>query len=106
MVVTDPLTRLRDRAIIDFVNVHRLPSLFEFDSFVKRGGLISYGPSIAEMAPRVAYFVDRILKGARPGDLPLEGPTRYFLVVNLTTAKALGIEMPPSLLARAEEVIE
>jgi putative ABC transport system substrate-binding protein len=70
MVVTDPLTRMRDRAIIDFISSHRLPSLFEFGEYVKRGGFISYGPSVAEMTPRVAYFVDRLLKGARPADLP------------------------------------
>ena len=70
------------------------------------GALLSYGPSLAELAPRAAEYVDRILKGAKPGDLPLEGPTRYYLTVNLKTAKALGIEVPTSILLRADEVIE
>src|SRR5262245_63692368 len=75
--------------------------MYEFGDSARRGALLSYGPSLAELAPRAAEYVDRILKGAKPGDLPLEGPTRYYLTVNLKTAKALGIEVPTSILLRA-----
>ena len=80
--------------------------MFEFPPSAKDGGLIAYGPSIAEMAPRAAAFVDKILKGTKPGDLPLETPVHWYLAVNLKTAKAIGLEIPTSLLLRADEVIE
>jgi putative ABC transport system substrate-binding protein len=105
-VVTDSLTRLKEGALFEFARSRRVPTMFEFDTSVRDGGLVSYGPSIAEMAPRAAAFVDKILKGAQPGDLPLETPVRWYLVVNVKTAKALGIELPPTLVARADEVIE
>jgi putative ABC transport system substrate-binding protein len=106
MIVTDPITRLREPAILEFLTVNRLPSLYEFSAPVKNGALISYGPSLADLAPRVAAFVDKILRGANPGNLPLEQPTRYYLVVNLKTAKALGLTIPQSILLRADEVIQ
>jgi putative tryptophan/tyrosine transport system substrate-binding protein len=84
----------------------RLPAIYEDREFVQDGGLISYGPNAAEMMRRSAAFVDKILKGAKPGDLPIEGPTKYELVINLKTAKALGLSIPEKLLIIADEVIE
>ena len=106
VLVTDPLTFSARQRIVDFVSHQKLPAIYEFREFVELGGLISYGPSLLEMWRRAAYYVDRILKGAKTADLPVEQPTRLELVLNLKTAKALGINVPTSLLARADEVIE
>jgi putative ABC transport system substrate-binding protein len=85
---------------------HRLPVVFEFREPVEAGGLVSYGPDLVAMARYAAAFVDRLFRGAKPGDLPIEQPTKFELVINLKTAKALGLTVPPSLLVRADHVIE
>jgi putative ABC transport system substrate-binding protein len=92
--------------IIALAARHRLPTVYYASSFVRRGGLISYGPDRVEQFERAAGYVDRILKGEKPADLPVQSPTRYELVVNTKTAKALGIDVPSSVLSRADEVIE
>jgi putative ABC transport system substrate-binding protein len=95
----------RDR-IITLAARHKLPAVYPFRDMVTAGGLVSYGPDIVDMFRRAAGYVDRILRGAKPGDLPVQAPTKYELVINLKTAKAIGLEVPASVLARADEVIE
>ena len=92
--------------IIDFAAKSRLPAMYEQRAYVEAGGLISYGPSLPDTFRRAATYVDKILKGAKPADLPVEQPTKFELVINLKTAKALGLTIPPSVLARADEVIQ
>ena len=106
IVATSPFF-FRDRArIADLAFRHRIASMFVFREWVEAGGLLSYGPSLIAQFVRVAEFVDRIARGAKPADLPIEQPTKFELVVNLKTARAIGITIPPSLLAQANEVIE
>ena len=105
-MITDVLTSRYVRQVLDFAVQHQLPTMFQSSAPVAEGGLMFYGPSLTEAYRRAAYYVDRILKGAKPGDLPVEQPTKFELVVNLKTAKALGITIPPALLMLADEVIE
>ena len=93
-------------AIIALAARHRVPAIYPFRFFAASGGLMSYGTDVEEVFRRAAGYVDRILKGTSPGELPIQAPTKYELVINLKTAKALGLEVPPTLLARADEVIE
>jgi putative tryptophan/tyrosine transport system substrate-binding protein len=106
VVFADPLTHVHAAIIVGFMTEHRLPALYAGREFVDAGGLISYGPNYPGMFRRGAYFVDRILRGSKPSDLPVELPTKFELVINLKTAKVLGLPVPPTLLARADEVIE
>jgi putative ABC transport system substrate-binding protein len=106
LMVSDALTILNRKKIIEFAAANKLPAIFEFSFLVRDGGLMSYGPNLAAIGARMGDFVARILSGARPADLPLEQPTQFELVVNLKTAKSLGLTMPPAMLARADEVIE
>jgi putative ABC transport system substrate-binding protein len=106
LMVSDSLTMLNRKRVIDYAAASRLPAIYEYDSLVHEGGLMSYGPDIRESFERAAALVERILKGAKPAELPFEEPTRYPFVINLKTAKAIGLTLPPTLLARADDVIE
>jgi putative ABC transport system substrate-binding protein len=106
IVLAQPTILVHRDLIIKFVTEHQLPAIYTSRLFVAGGGLMSYGPDILEQYRSAAVYVDRILRGEKPADLPVQAPTKYELVINRTTAKALGLEIPPTLLARADEVIE
>jgi len=106
IVLTDPLTSSLRGRIADLATKSRLPIMCELREFTDWGGLISYGPSLLSMAQRTATYIDKILKGAKPSDLPVEQPTKFELVINLKTAKALGLTIPQSVMIRADEVIQ
>ena len=105
-VVDDPLVFSSRMRIADFAARNRLPMTAIYREFAEAGGLMTFGANLADLNRRAAIYVDKILKGAKPADLPVEQPTKFDLVINLKTAKALGLEVPPTLLARADEVIE
>jgi putative tryptophan/tyrosine transport system substrate-binding protein len=106
LVLADPLFSQEANRIADLAASYRLPAIYGFRGHVAAGGLMSYGPDITDSYRRAAVFVDKILKGARPSDLPIEQPTKFELVINVQAARALGLELPPELFARADEVIE
>jgi putative ABC transport system substrate-binding protein len=101
-----PVFVVNQQRIVDFAAKHRLPSTFNLPESVRAGGLLAYGPDLADLFRRAATYVDKILKGAKPADLPVQQPTKFQLVINLKTAKALGLTVPQSILQRADEVIE
>ena len=105
-MVADALTILNRKRVFEFAAAHRYARDIRVDFFVADGGLMSYGPDIAECFERAVALADRILKGAKPGELPFEQPTRYKFAINAKTAKALGLEIPQSVIARADQVIE
>ena len=106
LVTAEAFTRQHLVRILDFANNNKIPAMFEDSSYVAAGGLMSYGPDYQDVFRKAAVFVDKILKGAKPADLPIEQPTKFELVINLKTAKVLGLEIPPKLLALADRVIE
>jgi putative ABC transport system substrate-binding protein len=106
LMVADRLTTLNRRRVYDFAAAHRLPAIYEYDLFPRDGGLMSYGPNMVDTYERAAWLVDRILKGSKPAELPFEQPTKFELVINMKTAKALGLDVSPMILSRADEVIE
>src|SRR5262245_6118632 len=106
IVLSSSLATAHREQIIGSAARHRLPVVYPFRLYVNDGGLVSYGPDKIDPYRRAARYVDRILKGEKPADLPVQAPTKYELVINLKTAKALGLELPPTLLARADDVIE
>ena len=103
---SDALAVLHRQKVVELAAKHRLPALYSHREFVEAGGLMAYGPSFVERFRRAATFVDRIIKGAKPADLPVEQPTKFQLVLNVKTAKTLGLTFPPALLTRADEVLQ
>ena len=105
-VITDPLTLQNRNEIVKLAASQRIPAVYEFSEFARAGGLLAYAPSIADQFRRAAVYVDKILRGAKPGELPIEQPTRFELVINQKAAKALGIAVPKEMLLRADEVLQ
>ncbi len=106
LMVADALTVLNRKRVFDYAAAHRLPAIYESDFFAREGGLMSYGADERESLTRAASMIDRIFKGARPGDIPFEQPSRYLFVINMKTARAMGLEPPVTLLGLADDVIE
>src|SRR5262245_43580738 len=106
VVTGSPEANRHRNLIITLAARHRLPAVYAYRSFVTDGGLISYGPDMVDQYRRAAGSIDRILKGEKPADLPVQAPTKFEMVINLKTAKGLGLDIPPSLLSTADEVIE
>ena len=106
LVLPDLFTATNRQSIIALAAKHRLPAVYPFRYFVASGGLMSYGTETLDTYRQAASYVARVLKGENPGDLPVQAPSKYELVINLKTTKALGLDVPPTLLARADEVIE
>ena len=106
LILADPLTTSERLRIVEFAAAERLPAMYETSRFVEAGGLMSYGPNVDQIVRRAATYVDKILKGAKPGDLAIEQPATFELVINLKSAKAQGITIPPSILLQADRVIE
>ena len=104
-VITDPLTQLNRKQLVELTTKSRLPAMYENSSYVDDGGLMAYGPSQAENLQRALHHVDKILKGAKPAELPIEQPTKFELIINLKAAKQIGVTIPPNVLARADKVI-
>ena len=106
IVMTDPFTAVHRKAVVSLTTRYRVPAVYPYRLFTAEGGLISYGVDIPDLFRRSASYVDRVLRGAKPGDLPVQEPTKFNLVINLKTAQAIGVELPRTILARADEVIE
>ena len=106
ITVEDPLTLVHRARVVDFAAKSRLPAIYGFREFVEAGGLMAYGTHLPDLSRRAATYVDKILKGTKPADLPVEQPTRFEMVINLKTAKALGLTIPQSILIRADQVIQ
>ena len=106
IVASSALAVTHRSLLLGLIARHKLPAIYADNAFVADGGLMSYSPNMVDQFRRSAGYVDRILKGEKPADLPVQTPSKYFLSINLKTAKALGLEVPPTLLARADEVIE
>ena len=106
LTLVDPFTREHRQRIVDFAAKRRLPAIYESREFVDAGGLVSYGPSLPALQRRAADYVSMIFKGSKPGDIPVEQPTKFELIINLKTARALGLTIPPTVLERADELID
>jgi putative ABC transport system substrate-binding protein len=105
IIFTSPLATLNSKRIIELAHKHRLPGIYPTRQFVEEGGLMAYGPLIGDLYRRAATYVDKILKGTKPADLPIEQPMKFDFVVNLKSAKQIGVRVPPNVLVRADKVI-
>jgi putative ABC transport system substrate-binding protein len=106
MVLGNPILNLNRKHVVDLAAKHRVPASYARPEYVEAGGLMYYGTNYNDLARRAAYYVDKILKGAKPGDLPIEQPTKFELLINLNAAKQIGVKIPPSVLAKADRVIK